>query len=180
MKKTTLAARITTFIFAIALTTIATFTVLQLRNQLATISNQNIYQSRLNAIVIKNNFEEFIKKFSTSSEFTKGIQSIIQSLTQTNIVNTIQVISSNGLILGSSDTSEVNTHVSEKERIGINAIENVSKRNLEKWLYTQIDEKIRTINLYIPIHTENQDYIIKSIYPLGTIKTAFKKTYTLF
>ena len=177
--KYTLHYRILTLLIIFSVIFISTFCAIQVKNQLSNVTNFNLYRARLSAIIVKNNLEKVIKESSAdpTSDIRPSLQTAIFNLKDSKIIENAVMFNKRCEVVVSSgvdykDMKLVPSDYRIVEECAIN-------KQKERWFVSNIDLKRRTIDLYIPMLKDGNDfdYIAKVVFSLGNIEDALKQVY---
>lgn len=173
----TLQNRITTLMIVSSVIFIATFTFIQLNNQLSNLTRYNSYRTNLSTLLVKNNLEGAIKG-ATLDEIPKYLTQVINSLQEAQIIEEITVFDANGKIIASTLKENIGKDVSYKDLNKMEDLNYLSGEN--KWYITSIDRLNQRLYVYISLdnHLEGETaYVSKLSLPLANIQEAFKEVY---
>lgn len=176
--KLTLQNRITSLMILSSLIFTATFTFIQINNQISNINRYNTYQANLSGAILKNNLEVAIQQTKDTDGETKHLQGAIKELRDSNIIKETILFNREGKILASTEEKLIGEDASYKD-IGRWDIFNADAKE-NKWLQAEINKLKHTINIYIAIKPDPDgqlNYIAKSSFPFATIQEALAAVY---
>jgi len=176
--KYTIRHRIISLMVIFSIIVISAFCVIQVKNQLSTITAFNLYRARLSALIVKNNLEKIIKEnpAGITPDATLLLQQTALSLKESNIIENAIIFDKEckPLVSSGAPFKDLKLKPSDYRIIEECALVN----HKEKWFVPNIDLKSRTIDLYIPLFKNGGfDYIAKTIFSLGNIEDALKQVY---
>lgn len=175
MVKTTLQNRIIILMVVFSVFFISVFTAIQLSNQLASITNFNVYRSKLGAFVTKNYLETSFAKlaFIEDAAAKESFTGALAPLSEAEVVEDGMLISKDGNVVGSLSP------------YGSDSISYEDKRELERmsaagqqdrWFFSHIDKAAREVTIFIRFMKDDA-YLVKLTYSLGNIQDAFNQVY---
>ncbi|MBI5144187.1 MAG: diguanylate cyclase [Candidatus Omnitrophica bacterium] len=178
MIKTTLQVRITTLMVIFSILFIFVFTAIQVKNQLTVMTSYNSYRSRLGAIIVKNTLESLLKDATLREDPSSLFQIALESLGKEKVVDRISVFDPKGGIISSNDPYYAGRKELEPEDLKrVCDFSNVEIK--EKWFCSYIDERLKLIDIFIPVLLEKEIlYVAKITYLLGNLQMALKEIYT--
>ncbi|MBI4974960.1 MAG: diguanylate cyclase [Candidatus Omnitrophica bacterium] len=178
MIKTTLKVRITTLMVIFSILFIFVFTAIQVKNQLTVMTSYNSYRSRLGAIIVKNTLESLLKDATLREDPSSLFQIALESLGKEKVVDRISVFDPKGGIISSNDPYYAGRKELEPEDLKrVCDFSNVEVK--EKWFCSYIDERLKLIDIFIPVLLEKEIlYVAKITYLLGNLQMALKEIYT--
>lgn len=171
-----LAQRIILLMIVVSLLMISAFTLIQLMNQLSSITRENEMRSSLSALVLKNRMENIQRQFEDPARAAAEMKTALYSLAAEKMADNAWIMDQNQKIVATSDTSgEHVINLSEKYMI-----ETLFQKDFfERWFYTFRDQQNNALDLYIPTVGDNGHltYLIKASFPLGNIQSALNQVY---
>lgn len=177
--KLTLQNRITSLMILSSLLFTATFTFIQINNQISSINRYNTYQANLSGSILKNNLEVALQQANDTDEKTKYLQDAIKELKDSSLIRETILFNREGKILASTEEKLIGEDASYKDINRWDALNTNVQKN--KWLNAEINKLKHTINIYIAIKSTdgNQlDYIAKSSFPFATVQEALAAVYS--
>jgi len=174
--KLTLQNRITSLMVISSLIFISAFTFIQINNQISNINRYNTYQANLSASILKYNLESIIQETETT-QLNRRIQSIIQSLKDSNIIKTTTVFDSEGMITASTDEKSIGENIGYKD---LGNWEILAEPNNKQWINARVNRLKNSIDIYISINSISQDtplYLAKTSFPFATATEALHAVY---
>ncbi len=178
MIKTTLQVRITTLMVIFSILFIFVFTAIQVKNQLSVMTSYNSYRSRLGAMIVKNTLENLLKDATLREDPSTLFQIALESLGKENVVDKISVFDPKGKIISSNDPYYANQNqIDPQDLKRVCDFSNVEVK--EKWFCSYIDERLKLVDIFIPVFLEKEvRYVAKITYLLGNLQSALKEIYT--
>ncbi len=178
MARVTLQIRITTLMVIFSILFVFVFTTIQVKNQLTVMTSYNSYRSRLGAIIVKNTLENLLKEAMLREDPSMLFQIALESLAKENVVDKISVFDTQGKLISSNDPNYSTEKTIDPEDLK-RVCDFSSATTKEKWFSSYIDERLKLIDIFIPVILEkNVLYIAKITYLLGNLQTALKEIYT--
>lgn len=175
--KMTLQNRITTLMILSSFLFIATFTFIQINNQVANINRYNSYQANLSANLVKNTLEASIIQLD-QEEISKSIQSNLSTLKDGGIIKEAIVFDKAGKIVAATKEELVGNEASYKDTGRWLDFEKIIKNG--RPFTTQIDKLQRKINIYVGLKSNLQApiaYVAKLSLDFARIQEAFQEVY---
>lgn len=159
----------------VSLLMIATFTFIQLMNQIRSITKVNDTKGSLSAVILKTRLENIIERSQSPEETASQMKEALFSLHQEKIIESAWIIDLRKTMIAS--TSPVLHHTfSLSERYMIDTI--LSKEFLDRWLYTFRDQDMNRLDIYIPLSSGNDlQYLVKTGFSLENIQEALNQVY---
>lgn len=161
-----------------SLIVIAAFCVIQVKNQLSSITTFNLYRARVSALVVKNNLEKTIKEHLTepSLDIRQSLQTAILSLKETGIIENVVILDKNCEFIVTSGMDLDDMKLRPADYRILKECAEIGQK--EKWFIPNIDPKRSAIDLYIPLLKNGDfDYIAKVMFSLGNIEEALRQVY---
>lgn len=177
--KLTLQNRITSLMILSSLLFTATFTFIQINNQVSSINRYNTYQANLSGSILKNNLEVAIQQTSDTGERTKYLQNAIKELRDSNIIKETILFNREGKIIASTEEKLIGEEASYKDINRWDLFNTDAQEN--EWLKAEINKLKHTINIYIAIKPDPNgqlNYIAKSSFPFATAQEALAAVYS--
>ena len=174
MARVTLQVRITTLMVLFSMLFIFVFTAIQVRNQLTIMTSYNSYRSRLGAIIVKNTLENLLKDPTLRSDPSILFQIAMESLAKERVVDKISIFDRKGNIISSNDLLySAQTNIDPKD---LEMASGISKAQIkEKWFSSYINERLKLIDIFIPLFSNEEPvYVAKITYLLGNLQAALK------
>lgn len=177
MIKTTLQVRITTLMVIFSILFIFVFTAIQVKNQLTVMTSYNSYRSRLGAIIVKNTLENLLKDATLREDPSSMFKIALESLGKERVVDKISVFGLKGGIISSNDPYYAGRREIDPEDLKrVSDFSNVEVK--EKWFSSYIDERLKLVDIFIPVLLEKEVlYVAKITYLLGNLQMALKEIY---
>lgn len=178
MVRVTLQARITSLMVIFSVLFIFVFTAIQVKNQLTVMTSYNSYRSRLGAIIVKNTLENLLKDATLKEDPSILFQIALESLAKEHVVDKLSIFDKKGGILSSNDPKYLNQkNIDPQDYKRVCDFSNVEAK--EQWFCSYIDERLKLIDIFIPVLLDKDiRYIAKITYLLGNLQTALKEIYT--
>jgi diguanylate cyclase (GGDEF)-like protein len=176
----TLQNRITTLMIASSVLFISVFTFIQLNIQLDSINRYNSYQANLSSVIVKNNIQVILNKFSgqKDSESAAYIQASLENLKLTGIIKEACVFDRNGKIIAATETSLLNSEANYRDINKLDELEYISKDN--RWFLPVTDKLREKLYIYLAFKPKPQDpvsLITKITFSLGNVQEALFQVY---
>ena len=128
---------------------ISVFTYIQLRHQLQKWRSYNEYRARIGTIIVKTTLEMLIKDIQLEAALPGMFQAAITSFSKEGIVEKMSVLSMEGEPIATNDAIVKLFGESQKDIETYLKLSNRSGK--EAWFYSTINERTKTIDIYIPI-----------------------------
>ncbi|MCX5715994.1 MAG: diguanylate cyclase [Candidatus Omnitrophica bacterium] len=172
----TLKSRIITLMIVFSIVFTGAFCLIQVRNQVSTMTTFNSYKAKLSALIIKNNLEKTIKENPTAEvtpEKIKLLDNSLSSLRDSGMIENAVLFTPQGEIIAGAAAGTQPTRTDRR------ITEECSKVPEEgKWFIPQIDPQKKFVDLYIPLYDEGMlGYIVRARFSLGNIEEAMKQVY---
>jgi diguanylate cyclase (GGDEF)-like protein len=172
--KNTLQARLITLMVIAAIFLIATFTAIQLHNQLRRSAESNLYRANMGAIFTRDKLQRLFSKLDRATPPTvikRKIKDIFLSELESRVIDNAILLDEKGTMLISEGKIE---KVLEYNKAFLGEI--YKARATSRWLFPIIDKKMKAINLFI-ITDNPYGYIIHLTFSLGSLKEALNDVY---
>ncbi len=176
--KLTLQNRITSLIILSSLLFTATFTFIQINNQISSINRYNTYQANLSGAMLKNNLEVAIQQTADPEERAKHLQDAIKELKASNIIKETILFNREGKIIASTEEKLIGDEANYRDISRWDIFNTDLQEN--NWLKAEINRLKHTINIYIAIKSDPNgqlSYIAKSSFPFATAQEALSAVY---
>lgn len=174
--RSSLAQRIIMLMIVVSLLMISAFTLIQLMNQLNSITRENEMRSSLSALVLKNRMENLQRQFTDPAQAVAEMRTALYSLAAEKMAENAWILDKNQKIIATSDSSgEHVLNLSEKYMV-----ETLFQKDFfERWFYTFRNPENNALDLYIPTVSDDGHlaYLIKASFPLGNIQSALNQVY---
>jgi len=160
--KTTLQYRIIFLMVVFSVFFIASFTAIQVKNKMDSISLFNAYRARLGSFIARNVLVPFaveLEKLDNVSA-VNAIKKTLAPYVTSEVLEEVSIISEK-------------TYISPEDEKRINEI---NKMDEKKWISYFIDRKQKKIDIFISFVSGNP-YIVKLSYSLGNVYEALKQVY---
>jgi GGDEF domain-containing protein len=165
-------------IFALVIT--ASFTAIQVHNQMRNATDQNLYRSNLSSIIIHQSIDQTVNQALRSEKNKKELigdfQSALNSLIESGVSNEIYIVDNNENVVAQStaDGEPITPSLQDLERI-----KNIIDLNAhDSWSYPYIDREANTMDTLMPIAVDDRvAYVLKTAYSLGGLQDALKAVY---
>jgi len=175
--KLTLQNRITTLLVLASIFFIATFTFIQINNQLDSINRYNSYRINLASIITKNNLEATLRQASIQ-DAPKYLEASLKELKEGDIIKQAVIYDREGKIISSIANLPNKESIHYRDINKIEELEKLAKEN--KWFLTEINNLTHSIDIYIGLKLENNgpvSYVAKLSFNLGNIQEALIGVY---
>jgi diguanylate cyclase (GGDEF)-like protein len=175
--KLTLQNRLTTVMVISSVLLISTFTVIQLNNQLVNINRYNSYRANLSNIIVKNSLENILRQ-TDPAESAKVMQSNLDNLKETNVMNEATVFDQEGKVIVTTEGEAVGESVRSKDLDKWQDLQQAQQEG--RWFTPEIDIFRRRLDIYIAVKPKAEEpmaYIAKISFSLGNIQEAFSLVY---
>lgn len=172
----TLQNRIISLMITSSIIIISAFTLIQLNNQLNNLTRYNSYQANLSGIITKNNLEEVLKKVAPE-ELPRYMQSGLNILRETNIINEAAIFEKDGKIIAATRRRLVGDRVSYGD---LEKWQNSESGYEKKWFTSEINKIKRQLDMFIPLKGspgEPISHMVKISFSLGNIQEALLGVY---
>jgi len=169
-----LKGRIIFIIVSSSLLLILVFTIIQLNSYLDNLTKQNSYQATLSSLIVKNNLEQTLKT-TNPTKIQTALQTKIDILKNSNLIQDAVVFNMEGLIVASTAKDKLNSKIRFKDLMNWDN----AQKNPER-LIPQIDRLRRILTIYVPLTRSRKEpisHIAKITFSLGNIQTAFADMY---
>ena len=139
---------------------ISVFTYIQLRHQLEQWRSYNEYRARIGTIIVKTTLEMLLKDVQIEAALPGIFQAAITSFSKEGIVEKASIINMEGKPIATNDPI---VKLFGETRKDIETYLKLSKKSgKEAWFYSTINNKTKTIDIFIPITIPPQTmYITK-------------------
>lgn len=175
----TLQNRITTLMIISSILFIATFTLIQLSNQMNNIDRYNTYQSGLSATIVKNNLEAIMRQAQAKEDIPRLFQSAIGELRDANIIkDEATIFDPEGKVIASSDVGLKGQRIDYRDLNASRELERLDREN--KWLVTGVDKAKNSIYMYLTLKLDPRGAITdfaKLSFPLSNVNEALLEVY---
>lgn len=167
-----------TVIFAFVI--IASFTAIQVHNQMRNATAQNLYRSKLSSIIIHQSLEQILRQAVSSDksrpELIKNFQDSLTSLVDSEVTDEIYIVDRAGKVVAqaSKDKGLITPSLVDVERI-----QNIMDLNAhDAWSYPFLDREANRMETLMPITFEDKAaYVLKTSYSLGSLQSALRAVY---
>ena len=174
--RVTLQSRVTVFIIIFAILLVSAFTTIQIKNQLRTITDYNVYQARITALFLKTSLERITEKIPPDADASKFFGDSLSSFNKSNLIQTGTVIAKYDSIIASTDTMLVGKRTTPEEALKIKPLFDVKEK--AKGVVADIDKASKTLFMYIPVKSqETVNYVMRAEFSLGNLQEALKQVY---
>lgn len=175
MVKITLRNRIIVIMIGFSVFFISAFTVVEITSQLNSITNFNVYRSKLGAFICKNALEKAIPGASTVEDISpKGIfEDIITPFVESELIDHAALVSKEGDIVVSLPQAP-NSFLTFEDKHHLEIIRSSPKS--EKWLFSYVDKMAREVNIFVRF-LRDDSYLLKLTYSMGNIQEALNQIY---
>ena len=180
----TLQSRITAYMVVISVLLIAVFTFMQVNNQLKTLTQHNIFKSKLGATLAKNALENALLKTPQSQLQPDALNKTLDNLKKLGIIEDIDIAAQDGKIIASTNKYSLNLSLPPKEQQAVKMLfksagQTKSEIDKRQSIALQYLPLIQTIP---PLEDETQpaqsvSYAAKISYSIGNLNEALKEVY---
>lgn len=174
MTTLTLQNRITTLLIISSVLFISVFTFIQVTNRADSINHFNTYKAGLSSNIVNNSLEAVIRQ-AQPDETNKFLQSSINELKDSNIIQGAIVFDPESKIVASTDERL------KGEQVSFADLRQVQGLTQEKWLSPYIDKEKGIVYMYIALHADpNKDnftYAAKLSFPLSSMQETLISVY---
>jgi len=172
----TLQHRITTITIIFVVVLIASFTVVQLQNQLRVITIFNSLKAKLTAQILKDSIQSDLRDLGPGEDHAGSLASSLKSLEAAGLIDSAFVYSADGIIKASTTSVVIGKRASAIES---QRIEEAKRGKLEgKNYYSYIYKATRTLQLYFPVNMGDAvPYVARIDFSLGNMAEAMKQVY---
>jgi diguanylate cyclase (GGDEF)-like protein len=165
---------------------IAIFTFLQVNNQLKTLTQHNIFRTKLSGMLTKTILENTLLETQEIQQQPAALYKTLSTLKESGIVENITIINQDGQVVASTDKYSRNLKLTPKEQYILQTL--FKSKGPTTQYQSHIDKQKNQILQYIPITqvnpspsqmSDNKDiaYIAKISSSLGNINDALKQVY---
>ena len=164
-----------------ALVIIASFTAIQVYNQLQNATDQNLYRSKLSSVIIHQNLQltldQAINEGKSEKELIQNFQQAINKLTESEASSEIYIADRSGKII--AEASSAGQAPPPLSLLDFERIQNIFDLDaIDSWSYPFINQGARTVETLILLTADRQvAYVLKTAYDLGNLKEALKAVY---
>ncbi len=164
-----------------ALVIIASFTAIQVYNQLQNATDQNLYRSKLSSVIIHQNLQltldQAINEGKSKKELIQNFQQAINKLTESEASSEIYIADRSGKII--AEASSAGQAPPPLSLLDFERIQNIFDLDaIDSWSYPFINQGARTVETLILLTADRQvAYVLKTAYDLGNLKEALKAVY---
>jgi len=170
----TLQSRITNFIIIFVILLISAFTIIQINNQIKTITNYNSYRAKISTLFFKIILEKILQSVEPGTDVVKPLNDYLSSLKKGGLIEAGGIISKYGDIVASTNPSEVGKKTKPRERLKVRNL----LRSKGKETASDVDKTTKTLFIYIPLHVPGaQNYAMRAAFSLGNIQEALQQVY---
>jgi diguanylate cyclase (GGDEF)-like protein len=171
----TLQNRIINFIIIFAILLISAFAVIQLNNQIKTITAYNLFRAKVSALFIKTTLEKQLAALSPEANIATSLSKLVISLKEGGIIE-------GGTIFRDTDTIMVATHEPAhlKKMISPEETERVriafKAAGTQKEIRSHIDKLTKTLCVYIPlVASGGETYLMRATFSLANIQEILRQ-----
>jgi diguanylate cyclase (GGDEF)-like protein len=155
---------------------ISAFTLIQLQNQLTTITIFNSLRAKLSANIIKQTIQNELSRRAPSTSPKDAIDAGLASMQELDLLATLSVYNASGIVESSTRSFMVGRQCSSFDKARIS--EMLDRSSKEQKIVSHADKDTRVLQMFIPIKDNgNVAYITKLDMPLGNIEDAFMQVY---
>jgi len=170
----TLQSRITNFIIIFVILLISAFTIIQVNNQIKTITNYNSYRAKISTLFFKIILEKILQSIEPGADVVKPLNEYLASLKKGGLIEAGGIISKYGDIVASTDPSEVGKKTKPRERLKVRNL----LRSKGKETSSDVDKATKTLFIYIPLEVPGaQKYAMRAAFSLGNTQEALQQVY---
>jgi len=155
---------------------IATFTFIQINNQMESINRYNKFEANLSGAILKNNIEAIIRQVEPA-EIPTHIQSILNEFKNSKLIRETTIFNPEGKIVASSDNNLNGENVSYRDLDKLNALNNAAEN---KTFIADIDRSKQALNIFIGLKLDPQEpiaYVAKSTFNFSSPQEALAAVY---
>lgn len=175
--RVTLHSRITTAAIIFAIVLIASFTFIQIQNQLRIITIFNSLKAKLTAQIVKNGLQGALKETPEGGDEKRSLEAALNRLRRSDLIEKAFVYSADGMVAASTRSLSIYKKASLAESSNID--EALKERPARQGFVSRVDKSTRTLQLYIPIiHKSSVSYVARLDFSLGNISEALQHVYT--
>lgn len=166
----TLQNRITTImvVFVVALT--SAFTLVQLQNQLKTITIFNSLKARLTLQITRDSLEKKLSELAPEQDARQVLESTLDSLQRSGLIETAFVYSEDGTIKASTERLAIGKKASGDDLSRIS--EAIRGKAADKEISSFVEKTKRALQLYAPVSANNVTYVARLDFSLGNMADA--------
>ncbi|PIU41717.1 MAG: hypothetical protein COS99_03925 [Candidatus Omnitrophica bacterium CG07_land_8_20_14_0_80_42_15] len=172
----TLQSRITNFIIIFVILLISAFTIIQVDNQLKTVTNYNSYRAKVSALFIKVTINKILENVTSPTEVSNILTESLNSLGKSGLIEDWIATSRENRIIASLDRSLIGKPIIPEEAGTVKEVfESIGKT---KEILNYIDRPTKTLFMYIPIAAGNaENYVVRTTFSLGNMQEVLKQAY---
>jgi len=148
---------------------ISAFTVIQLNSKLDDLTRYNSFHANLSIRIVKNNLDSIIAQHDPQDLQSELSFSLIK-LKETGLFSDAIIFDKNGVVVGTTNDAG-GPSVRYKDIVKWGEFGKSFSEN--KWFITEIDKFTRTLEAYLLIKNQTQQYLCKLSFSLGDIQEAF-------
>jgi len=164
-----------------SLVVIASFTTIQVYNQIQNTTSQNLYRSNLSSIIVHKSVEQAFKdsrgaETTDISKLKKALQKSINTLIESNLSSEIFIVNKDGEVVVSAAKGGTPITPSLQD---IEQIQNIIDLNVrDSWAYPHLNETQNRMETLMPFSEEGKvAYVLKTAFNLGSFKEALQAVY---
>ncbi|NQT90949.1 MAG: diguanylate cyclase [Candidatus Omnitrophica bacterium] len=173
--RVTLQSRITTIMLVFVVVLIGSFTLIQLQNQMKSITVFNSLKAKLAAQILKDSLQEALRS-SNDEDPRKALGSALQSLRKAGLIESASVYSVDGVVAASTTRRGIGKRIPATETKRVERV--VEGEGKGRGIRSFVDKARKMLQLYVPITTGNGvDYVGKLDMSLGNIGEALQQVY---
>jgi len=172
----TLRARIAIMMIVFLIVLVSAFTLVQLQNQLRTITIFNSLKAKLSVQTLKSSIENKLRGLP-KAEHSRLLLDCLGSIEGAGLMDSATVYTLDGIIEASTTSIATGKKVSKSEFVKIQESKSAAAIK-EKKYSTYIYKGSRVLEIYFPVSIEDQlIYVVKAEFSLGNMAEAAKQVY---
>jgi len=174
--RTTLQVRITTIIIVFTLALVAAFTIVQLQNQLRTITIFNSLKAKLSVQALKDSIQNKLRGVRTEDHQAPLLASL-ESLKTAGLIDSATIYTLGSSVIASTNPASIGKKAFKGDFVKIQEAK-LCELQKDKQYCTYVYKGTRTLQLFFPISIDGQLlYIAKTNFLLGNMAEAMKQVY---
>jgi diguanylate cyclase (GGDEF)-like protein len=175
-KRRALSHRIAVIMILTSFLLVVAFAIIQVRNQINTITNYNAYRARLAAAIVKSHLETSLEQSEDPQEAVPALEQTLFSLKDERIIDRSWIIDSAKKVVASTDPGTTRADFTLSDRYMVETI--WKKEFIDQWFYSYVDKEHSMLDLYIPlVKGDKLEYLAKTSFSLGNMQEALKQVY---
>jgi diguanylate cyclase (GGDEF)-like protein len=148
------------------------FTLIQLNNQLNTLTQFSSYRAILSSKIVKDNLEAVLKKSSGQDE-KNLLQTALTALFEADIIKSAVIFDNTRTVIAATDRNQAGSTVRYKDLDKINYLQTDQE---SRWHVSEIDNINRYLDIFVGVSQNPQTpirYVAKMSFALGNYQEAF-------